>query len=132
MKKGLVSLDTLRVNVKYPKNDVYNYWDRFKGDADSRTLKQGIIAEDFIIRSGTPGYPFSLWKHDARIYLTKETDDIRGEGKGMGILVQLGPKFIIEHITELVTAIESLLSKRVISCCSFILASFLLSKASLP
>jgi hypothetical protein len=43
------------------------------------------------------GYKVSVWSHDIRAFLTDEVDEIRGEGLGMGIWVQIGPKFLIDH-----------------------------------
>ena len=34
-------------------------------------------------------------RHDARVFLTDDVDEKRGDGNGMGIWVQLGPKFLI-------------------------------------
>lgn len=110
MEKGIVLLDTLCLNVRYPYSDMFNRWYRFAKDADRHVLKRGIVAGDFVVRSGGAGYKFSLWQHDARFYLTDETDEKRGEGNGMGIRIQLGPKFLLQHITELVPIILDLLS----------------------
>ena len=109
MKKGVVLLDTLCLNVRYPHSDIFNRWYRFAKDVDRHVLKRGIDLGDFVLRTGGDGYKFSLWQHDARFYLTDETDDKRGEGNGMGIRIQLGPKFLIQHINELVPVILDLL-----------------------
>ena len=111
MKQGQVSIDTLRLTVKYPKSDIFRYWNRYKEGSDTRALKRGIIAEDWIVSTGAAGYPLSLVEHDARIFLTNETDEIRGDKKGMGILVQLGPKFIIHHYPRLESAVDELLAR---------------------
>ncbi|MHA1169487.1 MAG: replication initiation factor domain-containing protein, partial [Candidatus Hodarchaeales archaeon] len=110
MEKGIVLLDTLCLNVRYPHSDIFNRWYRFIENVDRHVLRQGVEVGDFVARTGGAGYKFSLWQHDARFYLTDETDDKRGEGNGMGIRIQLGPKFLIQHINELVPVILDLLS----------------------
>lgn len=62
------------------------------------------------MRTGIPGYPISVWQHDARAFLTPETDELRGEGNGMGILLQLGPKFIIQQDHNLQSAVKNFLN----------------------
>lgn len=111
MKKGIVLVDTMYLSVRYPKSDIYKRWSKHAIGCDPRQLRTGIPVKDFVIRPGASGYAISLWHHDARIFLTPETDDIRGQGNGMGIWVQLGPKFLIDHITDIQTAVGELLSK---------------------
>lgn len=110
MTKGIVSLDTLNLNVKYPKSDVFRRWKVFAEGVDKHKLKQGISADGFVVRTGGSGYPLSVWQHDARAFLTDETDEKRGEGHGMGIQLQLGPKYILEHIRDLQSAVAQFLS----------------------
>lgn len=111
MKKGMVLLDTLYLTCKYPKNDIFNRWFVFANGVDKHALKNGIAVDNFVVRSGANGYQISLWQHDARIFLTDETDEKRGEGQGMGIQIQLGSKFIIEHMNELQSAVSRLLKE---------------------
>lgn len=108
--KGWISIDTLYLNVKYPKMDIFQTWYRYAEKAAYRKLKQGIPVGDFVVRNGTQGYKVSVWQHDARIFLTDQVDDKLGDGNGMGIWVQLGPKFLIHHANNLQHAVRELLS----------------------
>ena len=111
MDKGIVSIDTLHLSVRYPRRDIFDRWYKYAKGLDTRVLRSGILADDFVVRTGGLGYAISLWQHDARIYLTDQTDEIRGEGNGMGILIQLGPKFIIQHFTDIRRVVKDLLSQ---------------------
>jgi len=107
--EGKILIDTLHISYRYPKSDAFKRWSKPTGGMDPGILRTGVAEGNFVIRSGANGYAISLWQHDARIYLTPETDDFRGEDKGMGILIQLGPKFLIEHTNNLQTAVKNLL-----------------------
>jgi hypothetical protein len=109
--KGYVLLDTLYIHVKYPNRDVFDNWYEPIKNVDSRILRQGIATENFTVRGGSAGYKISLWQHDARIFLTDQVDQKCGEGMGMGIWVQLGPKFIIQEMNNLHRAVQDLLSQ---------------------
>lgn len=106
---GTIHLDTLYLNVKYPYSDVFKYWYGKVAGAEYRTLKEGIAYGDFVIRNGASCYKVSVWQHDARVFLTDQVDEKVGEGKGSGIWVQLGPKFLIEHFYHLQRAVKELL-----------------------
>lgn len=107
---GVIHLDTLYLLIKYPHEDIFKRWYNIIKDADYQLLKLGFPVEKFLIRNGASCYKVSLWQHDARIYLTDQVDDKLGEGKGAGIWVQLGPKFLIHHITHLQRAVSELLA----------------------
>ena len=109
--KGSVILDTIYIHVKYPNRDVFDRWHEPIQYVDSRILRQGIATENFTVRGGSAGYKISLWQHDARIFLTDQVDQKCGEGMGMGIWVQLGPKFIIQEMNNLHQAVQDLLSQ---------------------
>jgi hypothetical protein len=68
---------------------------------DARTLRQGIAYQDYVVRNGACGYKVSVWSHDIRAYLTDDVDEKRGEGRGMGIWVQVGPKFLMDHAVDI-------------------------------
>ena len=108
---GFMLVDTLYLHMKYPYSDVFHRWYDLVVNVDSRKLKEGIVEGDFVIRNGACGYKVSLWNHDARIYLTDQTDDKCGDGQGMGIWIQLGPKFILENKYDLQTAVIEFLEK---------------------
>lgn len=105
---GLFLIDTMHLNVKYPYLDVYKNWVRHTNGLDHRKLKEGVPAGDFVVRSGASCYKVSVWQHDARVYLTDYVDERVGEGKGSGIWIQLGPKFILHHMNHLHTAVKDL------------------------
>lgn len=107
--KGTIHLDTLYLNVKYPHLDVFRKWYQHVEGVDYRLLKEGIRHGDFVLRNGASLYKFSLWQHDARVFLTDYVDEKAGEGKGSGVWVQLGPKFLIDNIYRLQTAVRELL-----------------------
>ena len=109
--KGYFSVDTLYMTIKYPHADIFHKWNKHVLDVDHRKLSQGIPVNDFLISTGASGYKISLRRHDARIFLTPDVDDKRGENRGMGIWVQFGPKFLAEHFTHLQTATWELLTE---------------------
>jgi hypothetical protein len=107
---GIIHLDTLYLIVKYPYLDIFQKWYRYVEGAEYRMLKEGIQHGDFVVKNGASCYKVSVWQHDARIYLTDQVDEKVGEGKGSGMWVQLGPKFLIENIQHLQTAVKELLA----------------------
>lgn len=106
---GIIHLDTLYLIVKYPYLDVFKKWHQKVEGADYRVLKEGIASGDFVIKNGASCYKVSVWQHDARVFLTDQVDEKVGAGKGSGIWVQLGPKFLIEHFYHLQKAVKELL-----------------------
>jgi hypothetical protein len=108
--RGIVLLDTLHLNIRYPYQDTFKHWNAYAVNVDRLKLKSGVAAGDFVVRTGASGYPISVWKHDARAYLTDQVDEIRGDGKGMGIWLQLGPKFLIANMNNLNGAVKDLLA----------------------
>ncbi len=111
--KYAVSVDTLYLNVKYPRKDVFERWFRVIQGCDSRRLKKGVVEGNFVVRGGSSGYKASVWSHDIRAFLTDEVDELRGEGLGMGIWNQIGPKFLLDHPPgkELREAVRKFLSE---------------------
>ncbi|MHA1280464.1 MAG: hypothetical protein ACTSQ8_25135 [Candidatus Helarchaeota archaeon] len=107
--KTIVSIDTLYLHVKYPKSDIYDYYFREVSDVDTRILKEGYVSGDLVIRNGANGYKLSVWKHNIRAYLTDQVDEKCGDGKGMGIWLQIGPKFLLHHANELHQAVNEFL-----------------------
>lgn len=103
--KGIICIDTMHLSVKYPKVDVFTEWYRYVANIDHRKLKEGIPVGDYVVKGGASCYKVSVWQHDARAYLTNYVDEIVGEGKGSGIWLQLGPKFLIQHINNLQAAV---------------------------
>ncbi len=85
MNDGVIHLDTLYLIVKYPYLDVFKSWYRHAEGIEYRKLKEGIQHGDFVVRNGASCYKFSLWQHDARIFLTDQVDEKVGEGNGSGI-----------------------------------------------
>ena len=110
--EAVITLDTLYLHIKYPYRDVFDIWYVYAKHCDPRILKEGYVVEDFVIRNGASGYKVSIWKHDARIYLTDQVDEICGDGQGMGVWIQLGPKFLIANLGNLQSS-----SKRICRKC---------------
>lgn len=106
---GQVIIDTMYLTVKYPKSDVFEKWDYYTNGVDRRKLREGLPVREFLVRTGGSGYKISVWKHDARVFLTDDVDEKRGDGNGMGIWVQLGPKFLIMNGRNLHRAVRWLL-----------------------
>jgi hypothetical protein len=106
---AFITVDTMYINIKYPHPDLFRLWFRHVDGIDHRKLKEGVAVGNFVIRTGAAGYKISVWNHDARAFLTEDVDDKRGEGNGMGIWVQLGPKFMIQHINEIQKAVNEFL-----------------------
>jgi hypothetical protein len=107
--KAYVVVDTLHLSVKYPHDDVFKRWSKYAEGVDTRKLNTGFPVGDFVLRGGGSGYKYSLWLHDARIYITDQVDDKCGVGNGMGLWVQLGPKFIIANMANIYKAVIELL-----------------------
>lgn len=103
---AFITLDTFYLHVKYPYRDVFDRWFSPVANLDYRILKQGQLVDDFVVRNGSSGYKVSVWDHDARAYLSEQVDEKCGEGKGMGVWIQLGPKFLIEHSDNLHQAVK--------------------------
>ena len=112
---GWVSVDTVHVSVKYPSADVFRRWARWAEGVDFRALKVGVPAEDAVVRSGGSGYKLSVWRHDARAYLTDYVDEKVGAG-GMGIWAQFGPKYLLSHSESLVVAVVRFLESIGVDC----------------
>lgn len=107
---GLIHLDTLYLIVKYPHLDVFKRWYSLIEGVDYRILKEGISSGEFVIKNGASCYKVSVWQHDARVFFTDQVDEKLGEGKGSGIWVQLGPKFLIHHAGNLQKAVKEFLA----------------------
>ena len=107
---GLIHLDTLYLVVKYPHLDAFQRWYSQIEGVDYRLLKQGIVSGDFVIKGGASCYKVSAWQHDARVFFTDQVDEKVGDGKGAGVWVQLGAKFLIHHMYNLQTAVKELLA----------------------
>lgn len=107
---GFVTIDTLYLHVKYPKGDIFDNYYRYVSDVDTRILREGCVVGDFVVKTGSSGYKISVWQHDARVFLTDQVDDKCGEGMGMGIWIQLGPKFLLENINCLQASVGDFLS----------------------
>ena len=99
--EGFVAIDTLYLHMKYPKRDIYDMYHQPVEGVDTRILKTGFVYGDFVIKGGGSGYKVSVWQHDARVFLTDQVDEKCGEGEGMGIWIQLGPKFLIHNMNDL-------------------------------
>jgi hypothetical protein len=97
---GWVTLDTIHLSVKYPKADAYRRWARVGDKLSHRERRAGVVEGDCVVKGGACGYKVSVWQKDARAYLTDQVGELVGDG-GMGVWVQLGPKFLIANISRL-------------------------------
>jgi len=100
-----VSIDTMHITVRYPFVDVFRKYAHLIEGVSSRERIEGISFGEYLIRGGGNGYKVSVWCGDARAYLTDEVDSKRGDGKGMGIHLQLGPKFLRKYKDDLYKAV---------------------------
>lgn len=96
-----LSFDSLYLSVEYPHADVFHRWALGVSDLHDPKLYNGIPYEGFVLKHGAHGYKLSVWWGDARIYITDRVNDtLEGgehEGQGMGILMQLGPKWLQQY-----------------------------------
>ena len=107
--EAFITIDTLYLHMNYPAPDIFDKYYPYVSEVDSRVLREGCVVGNFVIRNGSCGYKISVWKHDARVFLTDQVDEKCGDGKGMGIWIQLGPKFMLENINSLQDAVYDLL-----------------------
>lgn len=90
-----LGLDSLYLVVEYPSEDVFKFWaSEIAYDLDNPDLFQGVPYGDFLIRRGALGYSLSAWDGDARLFLTDRVSD--NGGRGMGLMLQLGPKWLTQ------------------------------------
>jgi len=106
---AFVTIDTLYLHMKYPNRDIFDRYYRYVSEVDTRVLREGCVVGDFVIKTGSTGYKISVWQHDARVFLTDQVDEKCGEGMGMGIWIQLGPKFLLENINNLQKGVNNFL-----------------------
>ena len=101
LQNGFLGLDSLYVVLEYPAADVFQFWRSFIGDLDNARLHGGIVVDDFVVRRGANGYKLSVWDGDARLFLTDRVESLLAgtdaEGQGMGVMLQLGPKWLREN-----------------------------------
>lgn len=109
LKKSIVHLDTLHLSVRYPKSDVFRIYERLVDGIDRRTLKDGVVYKDTVIQTGMGAYSLSVWDGDIRAYLTDDVDSKRGDGMGLGIFVQIGPRFLLKNADRLHEAVNEFL-----------------------
>jgi hypothetical protein len=98
---GCLGIDSLYIVLEYPHLDVYTKWASEIADLRDKRLYSGIPVEDFVVRVGGNGYLLSVWDGDARLFLTDRVDDELTHtsmvGQGMGVMLQLGPKWLHKH-----------------------------------
>lgn len=98
---GYFGLDSLYLVLEYPRRDVFDFWAQIVGDMSDRRLYTGIPFEDYLVRRGGLGYKLSVWDGDARLFITDRVDDELSNsaqvGQGMGVMLQLGPKWLIQY-----------------------------------
>lgn len=91
-------LDSLYLVVEYPHADVFQQWALGVSDLQKPELYAGIPYEGMVLKRGANGYRLAVWDADARVFLTdRVADRLTGSsaaGQGMGIMLQLGPKWL--------------------------------------
>ncbi|MBZ0284286.1 MAG: hypothetical protein K8L97_26340 [Anaerolineae bacterium] len=98
---AFLGIDSLYLILEYPHLDVYTRWASIIRDEGNPRLHEGVPFEDFLLRRGGLGYKFSIWDGDARLFITdRVTDrlkDTASAGQGMGVMLQLGPKWLCQY-----------------------------------
>ena len=93
-----LGLDSLYLVLQYPHQDVFNLWSNRVKELNDPQLYEGIPFEGFLIRRGGLGYSLSVWDGDARLFITDRVEDVlentSAAGQGMGVMLQLGPKWL--------------------------------------
>ncbi|MDK3160764.1 hypothetical protein QPK87_30025 [Kamptonema cortianum] len=99
LQMGYLGPDSLYLVLEYPHRDVFDFWSGLIPDLYDRRLHVGIPADDYVIRKGSLGYKLSVWDGDARIYITDRVEaalaDTSAAGQGMGVMLQLGPRWLV-------------------------------------
>lgn len=84
--------------MEYPYRDIFDFWSAPIDDLTHPQLKEGILFNDMLLRRGGLGYKLSIWDGDARLFITDRVNaELAGtpsEGHGMGVMLQLGPKWL--------------------------------------
>jgi hypothetical protein len=96
---GFLGLDSLYLVLEYPHADVFQKWaSAINNDVNDVRLNEGIPHDDMVIRRGGLGYKLSVWDGDARLFITNRVEEkligTSAEGQGMGVMLQLGPKWL--------------------------------------
>lgn len=98
---GWLGIDSLYVVLEYPLLDIYERYTDAISDVSEKRLYGGVVVGDVLVRRGAHGYKLSLWDGDARLYVTDRVDEAlvatRSVGQGMGVMLQLGPKWLLSH-----------------------------------
>lgn len=98
LQTGFLGMDSLYLVLEYPSSDIYETWLKHVDSLSNPRLYSGVAGDDFVFRRGALGYKLSVWDGDARLFLTDQVEDRligkAAEGQGMGIMLQLGPKWL--------------------------------------
>jgi hypothetical protein len=95
---GFLGIDSLYLVIEYPHLDVFSYWAAIVRDEGNPSLNTGIPYGNFLIRKGALGYKYTIWSGDARLLITdrvtENQKDNNSVAQGMGLMLQLGPKWL--------------------------------------
>lgn len=98
---GFLGMDSLYLVLEYPHVDLYETWLSYVDGLSNPALYKGLVVDDFVLRRGALGYKLSVWDGDARLFLTDHVESrLQGtaaEGQGMGVMLQLGPKWLRKY-----------------------------------
>lgn len=101
LQAAFVGIDSLYIVLEYPRKDVYEFWSSVVADLHDPRLFEGIPFDDFLVRRGGLGYKLSVWSGDARLFITDRVEenltDTPYAGHGMGVMLQLGPKWLSDY-----------------------------------
>ncbi|QPC83658.1 hypothetical protein G4Y79_04555 [Phototrophicus methaneseepsis] len=101
LQPAFLGVDSLYLVIEYPSQDVFDYWSRSVNDNQDRRLHEGIPHGDMLIRTGAHGYKLCVRSGDNRLYITNRVEDVLHNtphtGQGMGILLQLGTKWLRQN-----------------------------------
>ncbi|MBN2470230.1 MAG: hypothetical protein JXN59_05840 [Anaerolineae bacterium] len=93
-----LGLDSLYLVIEYPSDDVFQMWRKgILCELDDPDLHAGVPYGSFLIRRGLLSYKLSVWEGDARLLMTDRVADNSPSGRGMGLMLQLGPKWLTRY-----------------------------------
>ena len=102
---AVFSIDSLYLSIRYPRDDVFKRWYRYAENVPHDTLKAGVVVGDFLVKTGFRAYRCSVWRGDIRAFLSERVDDNLNGKPGNGIWLQIGPRFLGEHMHDLQDAV---------------------------
>lgn len=101
LQPAFLGVDSLYLVIEYPSRDVFDYWSAGVRDNHDKRLHNGIPADDMLLQAGAHGYRLCVRSGDNRLYITDRVEDVLRDtpqaGQGMGMLLQLGTKWLRQN-----------------------------------